>query len=171
MKLYHVSEESGLQVFIPRPSPQYYPDIIGDVVFAVNETMLHNYLLPRECPRVTYYAKTDSAYNDIKKFIGKSDKKYIIIIEPGWLEILKKTVLYLYEFDQGNFEILDEGAGYYISYKPEKPINIIKVDDLSGEINNRNAELRTTDGLRQLTELVKNSTLQFSIIRLRNAKS
>ena len=60
MKLYHVSEEPDIEVFEPRPSPQNYESIKGNVVFAVNDIMLHNYLLPRDCPRVTYYAKTDS---------------------------------------------------------------------------------------------------------------
>src|SRR5688572_24942286 len=115
MKLYHVSEEPGTEVSEPRPSPQAYANIKSDVVFAITEEMLHNYLLPRGSPRVTYYAKSDSTNEDIEKFIGVTNKKYIMTVEEGWLEKIKQTTLYLYELPAENFTLLDEGAGYYIS--------------------------------------------------------
>lgn len=171
MKLFHVSEEPGINVFEPRPSPQQYEKIKGNVVFAVTDEMLHNYLLPRNCPRVTYYAKPESDINDISRFIGNSDKKYILNIENSWMDILKSTTLYLYEFPPDNFELLDEGAGYYISFNMVTPLNVILVNDPISEINKRNAELRISDDLKVLAEQVKNSSMQFSIIKLRNAKS
>ena len=97
MKLYHVSEEPGITEFHPRPSPQKYEGIKGDLVFAVSDEMLHNYLLPRECPRVTFYAKADSKQIDIETFIRNSKKKYIVNIEESWLGKIKRTDLYLYE--------------------------------------------------------------------------
>jgi hypothetical protein len=48
--LFHVSEEAGLARFEPRPSPS----ADAPVVWAVDADRLRNYLLPRECPRVTY---------------------------------------------------------------------------------------------------------------------
>lgn len=171
MRLFHVSEQSGIKLFIPRPLPQKYDKIKGNVVFAVTDEMLHSYLLPRDCPRVTYYAKPDSEINDINKYIGNTYKKYIINIETGWMKILEKTILYLYEFHPDNFDLLDEGAGYYISYHPVTPLSVTIVNDPISEINKRNAELRISVDLKIMAELIKNSTLQFSIIRLRNAKS
>ena len=50
--LFHISEESDIARFEPRAS-EY---ATGLVVWAIDETRLCNYLLPRECPRVTYYA-------------------------------------------------------------------------------------------------------------------
>jgi len=169
MKLYHVSEEPVIEVFIPRPSPQAYDKITGNVVFAVSDEMLHNYLLPRECPRVTYFAKEDSMQSDIDEFIGSSTKKYFINIEEGWFERVIQSILYLYELPTESFELLDEGAGYYISYETIKPIDIYIVSDAIYEIEKRNTEIRTLPSLKQLAERISRSSLQFSIIRLRSA--
>lgn len=170
MKLYHVSEEPGIEVFEPRPSPQTFNKITGDVVFAVADEMLHNYLLPRDCPRVCYYAKTDSSQKDINKYIGNTDKKFIINVEERWLERINKTKLYLYEMPAENFELLDKGAGYYVSNESIRPVKIIITNNLPGELMKRNAELRFYPEIKNLAAEVVNSSLQFSIIRLRNAK-
>jgi hypothetical protein len=50
--LFHVSEEPAVAEFSPRPS-QYTQD---PVVWAVHDDKIRNYLLPRDCPRVTCYA-------------------------------------------------------------------------------------------------------------------
>jgi hypothetical protein len=170
MKLYHVSEEPGIEMFEPRPSPQYYDRINGNVVFAVIDEMLHNYLLPRDCPRVTFYAKADSKQIDIVTFMRNSKKKYIVNIEESWLERIKQTTLYLYVLPIEYFTLLDEGAGYYISYESVKPLSVLVVDDLLAEIVKRDVELRVLSTLKQLADEVSKSTLQFSIIRMRNAR-
>ena len=171
MKLYHVSEEPDIAEFHPRPSPQVYDSVKGNVVFAVSEDMLHNYLLPRECPRVTFYAKADSTAADIEKFIGNSEKKFIINVEECRLESIKKGILYLYKLPAEDFELLDEGAGYYVSYKSVKPSEVIVIDDILEELKRDNVELRVLHSIRKLAEDIAKSSLQYSIIRLRNAKS
>jgi hypothetical protein len=169
LKLYHISEEPDIEVFEPRPSPQNSESIKGNVVFAVNDIMLHNYLLPRDCPRVTYYAKADSLQNDIDKFIGNSKKNFIINIEESWLERVEQTKLYLYELPSESFELLDQNAGYYVSYEIVKPVKIMTIENLLAKIEKRNVELRIMPSLKQLANDVSESTLQFSIIRMRNA--
>ena len=48
--LFHVSEERGIEEFEPRA-----PKEGGDpVVWAIHAVRLPNYLVPRDCPRVTY---------------------------------------------------------------------------------------------------------------------
>jgi hypothetical protein len=48
---FHVSEDGGIQRFEPRVSAH------GEsLVWAIDGGHLRNYLLPRDCPRVTYYA-------------------------------------------------------------------------------------------------------------------
>ncbi|HWA06267.1 MAG TPA: hypothetical protein VG961_06945 [Ignavibacteria bacterium] len=170
MQLYHISENPGIEIFEPRPSPQYYDNIKGNTVFAVSGKMLHIYLLPRDCPRVCYYAKNDSLKADIDKYIGITEKKFIICTEENWLERIKNTKLYLYKMPHENFELLDEGAGYYVSYKTIKPINMFAIVDLMAELEKRNAELRVLPSLRLLAQEISNSSLRYSIIRLRNAE-
>ncbi len=170
VRLFHVSEEPGITEFHPRPSPQKYEGIKGNVVFAISDEMLHNYLLPRECPRVTFYAKADSKQIDIQTFIRNSKKKYIVNIEGSWLGRIKQTDLYLYELPTETFSLLDEGAGYYVSYEIVKPISVLIVHDLLAEVVKSDVELRVLSSLKQLAFEVSKSTLQFSIIRMRNAE-
>jgi len=54
--LYHVSEYSHIERFEPRPPPCSGVGPVESVVWAIDEEHLHNYLLPRDCPRVTFYA-------------------------------------------------------------------------------------------------------------------
>ena len=169
-RLYHISEESGIKVFHPRPSPSFYDAIKGDVVFAISDKMLHNYLLPRNCPRVTYYTSPATSKEDKDKFFGSSKAGFIINVEEEWIEKIKNTVIYKYEFSPDNFILLDEIAGYYVSYEKEIAIDTVPVTNISGELISRNAELRCFPSLMNLAEEVKNSTLNFSMIRMKNCK-
>ncbi len=170
LKLYHVSEEPGIEVFKPRPALEVYDKITGSAVFAISEKMLHNYLLPRDCPRVTYYSNADSLQADIDKYIGNTDKKFIINVEEHWIDRINNAKMYLYEMPYESFELLDEVAGYYVSYKTIKPKCVFKVVELTAELKKRNAELRVLPSIKELAGSISGSTLQFSIIRLRNAK-
>ena len=171
MKLYHVSEEPDIAEFHPRPSPQVFEGIKDNVVFAISGEMLHNYLLPRDCPRVTFYAKADSTAADIEKFIGSTEKKYIMNVEECRIESINKAELYLYELPAEDFELLDKGAGYYVSYKSVKPSEVIVIDDILEELKRYNTEIRVLHSIRKLAEDIAKSSLQYSIVRLRNAKS
>jgi hypothetical protein len=50
--LFHMSEESNIRRFEPRASE--YTD--EPVVWAIDAKRLYNFLVPRDCPRATYYA-------------------------------------------------------------------------------------------------------------------
>ncbi len=63
---------------------------------------------------------------------------------------IRAVQLSLYRFDPSGFEIRDPPAGYYVSSE---------------------AEFRVLDSLWELRELVIDSTLEYSIIRIRNAAS
>lgn len=169
-RLFHVSEEAGIQIFEPRPSPSFFKAITGDVVFAIDGKLLHNYLLPRDCPRVTYYATPATTDADKEKFIGFSNADHIITIESDWYQRLKETILYCYEFPSDGFIVIDECAGYYVSYQPVVPLSVTPVDDIISMLLSLNVELRFTPSLIQLADAVSTSSLNFSNIRMRNAK-
>ena len=170
-RLFHISEEPGIHLFEPRPSPSHFDDIKGDVVFAITDDLLHNYLLPRDCPRVTWYAGAKTNQADKKRFVGNSAANYIVVVESGWYQRIKETTLYCYEFPAENFTLIDECAGYYISYNPIVPISIKSINDIMAELLKRNIELHFTSSLIQLADAVSKSTLNFSLIRMRNAKN
>jgi len=168
-RLFHISEDGGIEKFDPRPSPSFFAEIQGDVVFAISERLLHHYLLPRDCPRVTYYANANTTLEDRKTFLGQSRATHVIAIEAGWFQRVKETVLYCYEFAAINFCCLDEVAGYYVSYAPEMPVSQRRIDDIFRELLKGDMELRVLPELWTLANAVKESTLSFSLIRMRNA--
>jgi hypothetical protein len=66
--LSHVSEESRIAVFHPRPvqSPDVGPDC--DCVWAIEHGFLANYLVPRDCPRVIYRRVAAASAADAELF-------------------------------------------------------------------------------------------------------
>jgi hypothetical protein len=161
--LFHVSEESGIERFEPRPSP--YAD--QPVVWAIDADRLRNYLLPRDCPRVTYYAGHDTTAVDVQRFLGSS--LAVIAVESAWLERLRACRLYCYHLPPETFHRIDECAGYFVSREAVVPTRVQVVDDLLAALLGRGVELRFVPDLWSLRDAVVSSTLQFSLIRMRNA--
>lgn len=163
--LFHVSEEEGIERFEPR-----WSESAGqDVVWAIDADRLRNYLLPRECPRVTYYAGPQTVNADVEQFLGKSDA--VVAIESAWFERLQSCRLFCYHLPPDTFECIDECAGYLVSRVPVVPARVEVLDDLILELLRRGVELRFIPNLWPLRDAVVASTLQFSIIRMRNAQS
>jgi hypothetical protein len=161
--LFHVSEESGIERFEPRPS-QYTTE---PVVWAVGADCLRNYLLPRECPRVTYSAGQETAAADVERFLGSSPA--VIAVESAWLDRLRSCRLYCYGLPTATFTCTDDCAGYFVSTEPVVPVQVQIVDDLLAALLGRGVELRFLPNLWPLRDAVVSSTLRFSIIRMRNA--
>jgi hypothetical protein len=139
------------------------------VVFAIEERLLHNYLLPRDCPRVTFYRSDKTTPGDEAKFFGESTADFIVIVESAWYQRIKETKLYRYQLPAEHFTLLDECAGYYISYLPATPVSVDMVDDIIAELLTHDIELRFTPSLIKIAEAVSQSSLNYSIIRMRNA--
>jgi hypothetical protein len=161
--LFHVSEESGIERFEPRASQS----ADGPVVWAVDADHLRNYLLPRECPRVTYFSGTETTAADVERLLGSSPA--VIAVESAWLERLRLCHLYCYHLPPETFECTDECAGYFISRQPVVPTHVRVIDDLLAELLGRGIELRFLPNLWSLRDAVVSSTLRFSMIRMRNA--
>jgi hypothetical protein len=160
--LFHVSEESGIARFEPRAV-----DGADAFVWAIEARRLCNYLVPRDCPRVTYYAGRDTTAADVEEFLGTSEA--VIAIEEDWFSRLRDCRLYCYHLPPDTFECRDECAGYYVSREPVKPARVEVVENPIAELRRRGTELRVMPTLWPLRDAVVASTLQFSIIRMRNA--
>jgi hypothetical protein len=163
MMLFHISEESGIERFEPRPSP----NADEPVVWAIDADRLRNYLLPRKCPRVTYYAGRETTAADVERFLGPSPA--VIAVESAWLERLRSCRLYCYHLPPETFECLDEWAGYFVSRGPVTPTRVQVFDDLLAALLGRGVELRFVPNLWPLRDAVVSSTLRYSLIRMRNA--
>ena len=164
MSLFHISEEPGIEVFEPRQATAS-----GDqLVWAIDEEHLRNYLVPRDCPRVTYSAEPRTTVGDRERFLGSSAA--VLAIETGWFERMRSCRLHCYHLPSETFEVADECAGYFVSRVPVKPLRVRVIDDLvSTVLMMRGVEMRVQPSLWELRDAVIASTLAFSIIRWRNA--
>jgi hypothetical protein len=163
MKVYHVSEEPDIGVFEPRQV-----ETGGEsLVWAIDDAHLRNYLAPRECPRVTFYAGPGTTVADRERFLGSSTA--VVAIESGWFERMRSCRLFCYQFSGDTFECSDKTAGYFVSRAAVKPARVDVIEDPVLAILQRGVELRVLPDLWSLRNAVIESTLEFSIIRWRNA--
>lgn len=169
MRLFHVSENERIGRFDPRKPTRKDLDQATALVWAISEERLANFLTPRDCPRVTFYARDDSSQADIERFIGDPEISSVLAIEHGWFQKMANTRLTIYEFDPTHFYLQDEVAGYYVSTASHVPIGVVTVDDLFSAIFARNAELRVSPNLWGLCNAVKASSLGYSMCKMANA--
>lgn len=169
MRLFHVSEELHIPYFQPRKPTREDLDPTIPLVWAISEERLSNFLTPRDCPRVTFYPKNDSAPEDVERFIGDSEIRSVLAIESGWFQRMSSTRLAIYEFDPVSFELQDEVAGYYVSKKREVPTALVLVEDLFSALFERQTELRVLPNLWYLCRAIQDSSLGYSMCRMRNA--
>jgi hypothetical protein len=169
MRIFHVSEEAGIASFTPRPVPSASSGVTGDAVWAVDEAHLANFILPRDCPRVTYGIGKHTLDEDRARFFAHSTAQRIVAVESRWVPAILACTLYLYEMPPASFEAVLEEAGFYLSRATVAPTGIIEIRDLLGEMLKRNVELRFVPDLWPLNDAVIASTLEFSNIRMRNA--
>lgn len=168
-RLFHVSEENNISKFVPRPSPSTFENLTKNVVFAIGENLLHNYLLPRECPRVSYSFGKNTTFIDKNKYLQK--KNFVLVLQDNWIKEINKTSIYLYEFDSKHFKVLDETANYYVSNKIEIPKNKQKITDLIEYLSRIiKLELLIVKDLRKVANEIQQTSLDYSFIRMRNLK-
>lgn len=167
-RLYHVSDQSDIDLFIPRPAPARSSQN-GAMVWAIGARLLHNYLLPRNCPRVTFYANEQTTPADRERFMGLATTSHVVAVEHRWARQIYESTLYLYELTNQAFTQIDQTAAYYIARKPIKPVSVTVLDDLPAALATRDVELRFVPTLWPLQDAVVNSTIAFSCIRMSQA--
>jgi hypothetical protein len=163
MTVYHLSEEPDIGVFEPRRVESSGESL----VWAIDEEHVRNYLVPRECPRVTFYAGPGTTIADRERFLGSS--MAVVAIEAEWFERTRSCRLFCYHLPDDTFECSDKTAGYFVSRAAVKPAHVDVIHDPVLAILRRGVELRVLPDLWSLRDAVIESTLEFSIIRWRNA--
>ena len=167
-EVFHVSENGDIEVFHPLEAPNPDAGLEGKAVWAIASSHLANYLLPRDCPRVTYRPGKLTNEIDMQKYFPH--KKHVIVVEEAWLSRIESTELFLYEFDSSDFELWDECAGYYISRSKVRPRKLHRLKNLREEIESREVDFQVLPNLQLLKDEIASSSLAFSIIRMRNAQ-
>ena len=169
-RLSHISEDGSIIRFEPRLPPSVDGGVTEASVWAVDEKHLPNYLLPRDCPRVTYYPLPTSKQEDVQKLIGPGGSHHVVAIEAAWFERSCKNPIWIYEFPSDSFSAVDIGAGYYVSKVAVVPSGKRKISEALAELISLGVELRVVPSLWPLRDAVIESSLQFSCIRMRNAQ-
>jgi len=165
--LFHFSEDPTILRFEPRPRPT--DPGAPPVVWAIDEEHAPHYYVPRDCPRVCFWARPDSSPSDVARFFGHTTARKIIAIESSWLERVRNACLYRYQLPADGFSLVDEPAGYYGSTEPVAPLSIEPMRDLLGRLVESGVELRITPSLSPLRNALVAATLDFSMIRMGNA--
>lgn len=168
MVLYHFSDSPDIRVFEPRVLNHQLDEVAK--VWAIDEYHAPHYYFPRECPRICVWPKGDTTQSDLEKYIGMSGTRRMAAIESAWYDRMKAGHIYRYTFDPEDFEAYNENAGYYITTRTVKPIDAVKIDDLVKALLMEEIELRIIPSLLPLQEAILKSSMNFSMIRLRNAK-
>lgn len=166
MNLFHFSEEPDIEIFNPRT---IYNQTDAKV-WTIDTYHAPHYYFPRECPRVCVWPKKDTTEIDNARFFGMSQVNRMIAIETDWYDRVRKGSIYRYVFDSAGFEVEEENAGYYVARHPVTPIEVERMDDLVTAILDEGIELRITPSLMLMKEHILDSTVNFSMIRMRNAK-
>jgi len=167
-RLFHVSETPGIRRFEPRPPPSPDAGVIGDAVWAVAQSHLVNFLLPRDCPRICFRAGPETTGEDRARFLGGSS--VVVAVEDAWAARIAAATLHLYEMPPQTFEEALPEAGYWISRETVTPLSVQTQGDLFKALEDAGADVRRLDDFWPLADAVAASTLQFSIIRWRNAR-
>jgi hypothetical protein len=119
---------------------------------------------------VTFFALSTSAPEDIDRLLAGTSARFVVAVESTWLPTIRDARLYVYELPTETFRVFNPAAGYYVSSEPVTPLRTATIDDVLAALIERDVELRIMPSLWKLCDAVVASTLQFSMIRMRNAQ-
>jgi hypothetical protein len=169
MRLFHVSENPDITHFDPIvPSRQDLDQSIG-LIWALCERTLPNFLVPRDCPRVTYHVHKGTTPEDIDAYLSSPSSRHCVAIEHRWVPRLGSTTLTLYEFDPTNFVLQDEAAGYYVSTKTEYPIARHTITNLFQALEEHDIEVRILPEILSLRDRIIHTSFHWSMCRMKHA--
>ncbi|MET0663174.1 MAG: DUF6886 family protein [Ilumatobacteraceae bacterium] len=167
MELFHFSHDPGIRQFVPHvppTNPTHEP-----AVWAIDAAHAPLYWFPRNCPRVTAWARDDAERAAFREAFTTTASR-LHAIELGWLPAMSTTVLFRYRFDAATFRPWPEAAGQWISDAPVHPIEVEPVGDLLELHVHAGIELRAVPSLWPLHDRAVSDRWDFSIVRMGNAR-
>lgn len=181
--LWHVSEDSAIARFEPRPSTaigltrredgSVVPMPTGDtgepLVWAVDTRHLPMYWFPRDCPRGTFWARPETTDADVEMFLDGDRSGRVHAVESAWLERIRVARVFAYRVPEATFRPHATVGGYWVSASAVKPIERVELSDLLTRHADAGIELRIVPSIWPLWDRVIASSLEFSGMRVRNA--
>jgi hypothetical protein len=165
--LYHFSEDPTIERFVPR-APLAHPEQ-EPLVWSIDAWHAPLYYLPQDCPRVGFWPLPATTPADRDLSFGAVSGKMVIAIESAWLDRLRTVQLYRYVMPHDSFKSLQE-YGAHVSRQTVVPRRVEPVGDLLEALMAAGVELRLCPSLVPLALAVRQTTLHWSLIRLRNAQ-
>lgn len=154
--LWHVSEDATIERFAP----------LEELNWAIDTRHLPLYWFPRDCPRATFWATSETSDDDVERWLDGDRKRRVHVIESAWLERMRATPVVAYRLPEAGFEPEDR---FWVTRETVEPLELVELGDLLARHAEARIELRAAPALYPLWDSVVASTLDFSGIRLRNA--
>jgi hypothetical protein len=154
--LWHVSEDATIERFVP----------LEELVWAIDTRHLPLYWFPRDCPRATFWATSETSDDDVERWLDGDRTRRVHVIESAWLERMRTTRVVAYRLPESGFEPEDR---FWVTRETVEPLELVELGDLLARHAEARIELRVAPALYPLWDAVVASTLDFSGIRLRNA--
>jgi len=167
--LWHVSEDPAIAEFRPHRAATAQED--EALVWAIDTRHLPLYWFPRECPRGTFWADAATTHADVERFLGGDRLARVHSVEPPWDEQMRRARLYAYRLPEDSFVPYEPAGGYWISRETVEPLDLQRLGDVVELHRTAGIELRIVPRLLELWNDVIASTLEFSGIRLRYART
>jgi hypothetical protein len=169
----HFSEDPTITRFEPHVAatsrqPEAY-------VWAVDATQAPSYWFPRQCPRAMAWAGPSTSDVDRDRIIGAGCGDRVHAIEYAWWDAMRTTTLYAYRFAADEFRPIASPYAAPYAQVATTPVVPLAPPDLVGNLIDCHAsagiQLRLLDNLWPFWDEVTSSSVAFSGIRLRNAKT
>ena len=167
----HFSEDPTIGRFVPHVAataqqPEAY-------VWALGAERAPCYWFPRQCPRGTAWVGPATTAADRDRIVGAGGGDRVHAVEYGWLDRLRATRLYGYQFAADAFRPFPFGSDHpyaWVATEAVVPLGPAEpVGDLLALHEAAGIQLRVLPELGPFWAAVAASTLEFSGIRLRNA--
>lgn len=166
----HFSEDPTITRFVPHVAPT--SALAEPYVWAVDAALAPAYWFPRQCPRAMAWALPSTDDADRARIIGDGCGTRVHAIEYGWLDRFLTAELYAYRLDAAPFRPLGEPVpSAVVTTETVVPLGPpVRVGNLLDLHREAGIQLRLLDNLHPFWDEVIASTVEFSGIRLRNAR-
>ncbi len=165
----HFSEDPTIERFVPHVAPTSRKS--EPYVWAVGADRCPDYWFPRACPRALAWTGPGTTAEDAVRIIGAGCGDRVHAIEYGWLRPMLETRLYAYRLPADGFAPIGDPPHAVVSTVPVTPLGPPEpVGDLVELHERAGIQVRLLDSLWPFWEEVIGSSLEFSGIRMRNAR-
>ncbi|TDD23550.1 DUF6886 family protein [Nonomuraea diastatica] len=165
----HFSEDPTIERFVPHVAPTSVRT--EPYVWAVGHDRCPDYWFPRACPRAMAWAGPRTTQEDLDRIVGVGCGDRVHAVEYGWLRAIMDVRLYAYRLPADDFKPIGDPPHAVVATVPVVPLGPPEpVSDLFELHEAAGIQLRVMADLWPFWNEVTASTLEFSGIRMRNAR-